>query len=150
MKVGVMFRETFRGSYHRLDTPLDELAADVHLIVHIEDWRRLVREGVARATGTVTLEGLADRAELEGTVRFRLRSEKRVPYDLKFCSERGSAFTLRARREPHPVSPLEVLTNLRFSVYDGDGLEIGRGMARCDLRSDLKKTIASVRLRFAS
>ena len=150
MKVGVMFRETFRGSYHRLDTPLAELAADVHLIVHVDDWRLLVREGIARASGTVTLEGLTDRAELEGTMRFRLRSEKRVPYDLTFRSDDGSSCTLRARREPHPVSPLEVLTNLRFSVYDSAGLEIGRGMVRCDLRSDLKKTLGSIRLRFAS
>jgi hypothetical protein len=150
MKVGVLFRETFRGSYHRLDDPLTELAADVHLIVHLDEWRRLLREGVARAAGTVTLEGLVDRAALEGTVRFRLRSEKRVPYDLAFVAEDRAPYRLRARREPHPVSPLEVLTNLRFSLYDAADREIGRGLVRCDLRSDLKKTLASVRLRLAS
>ena len=149
MKVGLLFRETFRGSFHRLDEPLAERAADLHLVVHLDDWMLLAKERQARVDGSLTLEGIADRREVQGTVRFRLRAEKRIPYDLEFVGDDGKRYRLRGQREPHPVSPLEVITNLRFSIYGEDDQELGRGLVRCDLRSDLKRTLASVRVRLA-
>ncbi len=150
MKVGVLFRETFRGSFHLLDDPFTTRAADVHLIVNIDDWAALAKDGAARLEGTVSLEGIADRVELEGSVRYRLRREKRVPYDFTFVGEGGTGYRFRGQREPHPVSPLEVFTNLRFSLYDPDDHEIGRGLVRCDLRSDLRRLIGSVRAKLVS
>lgn len=150
MKVGVVFRETFHGSYHEMATPLSERAADLNVVVHMDSWRKLLKEGLARVEGTITLEGIADRAAIDGDVRFRLRSEKRVPYDLSFVGDDGKRYRLRGQREPHPASPLEVVTNLRFSVYDEAHGEIGRGLVRCDLRTDLRRALASVRLRVAS
>lgn len=147
MKLGVIFRETFRGSYHTLRDPLDEKAADLHLVIQLQDWSRLMREGVAKATGTLSLEGLADRASIDGNVRYRLRTEKRVPYDLGFVSDDGTPYRIRGQREPHPASPLEVFTSLRFSIYDRSDREVGRGFVRCDLRGDLRRTLASIRLR---
>jgi hypothetical protein len=147
VKVGLQFRETFRGSLHRLDDPLVERAVDLHLVVHLDEWRRLLREASARVEGSLSIEGIADRAELTGTVRYRLRSEKRVPYEFAFSGDDGKRYRLRGQREPHRVNPLEVLTNLRFSLYDGSDGEIARGLVRCDLRTDLRRTVSSVRLR---
>lgn len=143
----VVFRETFRGSYHLLAEPLVEHAVDVHFIVRVTAFRRLLWEGFAQIGGTISLEGLADRAEAKGTVRFRLRSEKRVPYDVTFTGDDQRQYRFRGQREPHPVSPFEVFTNLRFALYDENDVEFGRGLVRCDLRGDLKTLITSVRLR---
>lgn len=150
MKVGVLFKETFRGSFHRLDDPFVERAADVHLIVTIDDWAALAKEGSARLEGTVSLEGLADRVEIEGTVRYRLRREKRVPYDFTFRGDDAHGYRFRGQREPHPLSPLEVFTNLRFALYDPDDHEIARGLVRCDLRADLRRMLGSVRAKLVS
>lgn len=149
--LGVVFRESFRGSYHRIDEALVERAADLHLVVFMNQFRRFVREqDAARVSGSLSIEGLVDRVEVIGTVRFRLRTEKRISYDLSFKAGDGVVYRLRAQREPHPVSPLEVITNLRFSIYDENEHEIGRGLARCDIRTDLKAAVGSLRLRLAA
>ena len=87
---------------------------------------------------------------VQGTLRVRLRREKRIPYDLSFVGNDARAYRLRGQREPHPLRPLEVVTDLRFSLYDSDDREIGRGLSRCDLRADVKRTLASVRLRLGA
>lgn len=143
----VVFRETFRGSYHLLETPLVEGSVDLHFVIHVNRFRRLLAEGFATVGGTVSFQGLADSAEAKGTIFFRLRTEKRVPYDVSFVADDGRTIRFRGQREQHPVNVLEVFTNLRFSLYDDADRELGRGLVRCDLRGDLRRTLASVRLR---
>src|ERR1043165_517008 len=106
MRLGLLFRETFRGSFHRLDDPLPEHAVDIHLLVELAEWRQLARDGIARVEGTATLEGITGSTKVDGSVRFRLRSENRVPYDLSLVSENGTKVRFRGQREPHPANPL--------------------------------------------
>ncbi|MBK6696249.1 MAG: hypothetical protein IPG50_29240 [Myxococcales bacterium] len=149
MRLGLLYKETFRGSYHLIDNPLLERSCDLHLVVCFRTLRD-AGEGLAEVSGTVLLEGLADSSAVQGTLRVRLRREKRIPYDLSFVGNDARAYRLRGQREPHPLRPLEVVTDLRFSLYDSDDREIGRGLSRCDLRADVKRTLASVRLRLGA
>ena len=56
---GFRFKETMRGTFHLLDTPLDERAIEFSIEVDAKGLRRFMKERVARIHGLVNLEGLA-------------------------------------------------------------------------------------------
>jgi hypothetical protein len=79
--LGFFFRETMRGNYYLLETPLVERALEFTLKVETRKLRQFLRTRTCSIAGDVTAEGIAKKAKLEGTLAFR---ERRLPYDFSF------------------------------------------------------------------
>jgi len=134
-----------RGTLWRLDAPTDERAVDVTLEARTGDLRDIPGDRTFRLRGTVHVEGLATRAEAEGTLVFKL-TERRLPYRMRFRGDDGRAFELSGQKEWLPVAPLESVTTLPATLYDEAGQEIGRATLRFDLRQEWWPFLRSFRL----
>ncbi|MCB9603758.1 MAG: hypothetical protein H6720_25855 [Sandaracinus sp.] len=108
MGFGFRFRQTLRGTHHRLSDPGRELPATLDVRVELP-LARLVRRDLGRLSGTFDADGLADAAPLRGTFLLDLLDGK-ITYDFHFTATDGrerrfhgeTAFELR-----HPVRTLE-------------------------------------------
>jgi hypothetical protein len=134
LRPSLSFRETMHGTLWRLDAPTDERALDVTLEARTGDLRDIPGDRTFRLRGTVDVERLATRAEAEGTLVFKLATERRLPYRLRFRGDDGRAYELSGQKEWLPVSPLESVSTLPVTLYDDGGQEIGRATLRFDLR----------------
>lgn len=141
--LGFLFRETMRGNYYLLDRPLDERALEFTLKVEAKKLRAFVRERICAITGTVTVEGIATNAKLEGTLAFR---ERCLPYDFKFRGDDGKTYRLRGQKDFNWFTPAESMSTLPITLLDADDHEIGRATVRFDLRGDTGKLVKSFRL----
>jgi hypothetical protein len=146
LRPGLSFRETMRGTLWLLDAPTQERAVDVTLEARSDDLRGLARDQTFRLRGTVDVEGLATHADAGGTLVFKLATERRLPYRVRFRGDDGRSYELSGQKEWLPVSPIESVTTLPASLYDEDGQEIGRATLRFDLRVDGWHFLTSFRL----
>jgi len=146
--LGFRFRETMRGTYHFLDSPLEERAMEFTLVARTKGFRRFLREQVAEVEGEVTLEGIADAKPLSGTLSFKLH-EKRLPYAFSFKDNAGKVYRVRGQKDFSLVYLADSISTLPLSLYDDADREVGRGLVRFDLRSDTGKLLRSFRLRLA-
>ncbi|WP_394838253.1 hypothetical protein LVJ94_15215 [Pendulispora rubella] len=146
--LGFRFRETMRGTYHLLDTPLDERAMEFTLVARTKGFRRFLREQVAEIEGEVTLEGLATNQPLSGTLSFKLQ-EKRLPYGFSFKDDKGKVRRVRGQKDFSLIYLADSISTLPLSIYDEADREVGRGLVRFDLRGDTGKLLRSFRLRLA-
>jgi hypothetical protein len=145
---GFKFRETMRGTFHRLDSPATDHAIEIALAVEAEDVRRFARDKTWTVTGHIDAEGFAARRAVEGTVQMHLFDEQRVPYRLRFTADDGAAYELRGQKEFFAVAPLESLTVLPASIYDARAEEVARAVLRFDARNEMKPFLRSFRLAF--
>ena len=143
---GFEFSETLRGTYHLLANPLDEQSIDFSIRVEGRGARRFIREKIAEIHGHVTLKGLAENRPLQGTLAFKLVDEQRLSYDFTFEGDDRRPYRLRGQKDWSIFSVADSLSILPATVYDGDGVEIGRALLRFDLRGDTKKLLKSFRL----
>jgi len=143
--LGFLFRETMRGTYYLFDAPLDERAIEFSLVVRSRGIRRFMRDRVASITGEVTLEKLAMRRPLDGTLGLHLR-EGRLPYEFTFQGDDGTGYRFRGQKEYTLLAPAESVSTLPASLYDHEGREIGRSVVRFDLRADTSRFVKSFRL----
>lgn len=146
---GFRFRETMRGSYYRVDAPVEDRAIEIVLTVETTDLRRFARDKTWTVTGHIDAEGLATRRALDGTLEMRLFDERRLPYRCRFTGDDGAAYELRGQKELLPISPIDSLTVLPASIYDANGEEIARVVLRFDARNELRPFLRSFRLAFA-
>jgi len=147
--VGFRFRETMRGTYYLFDAPLDERAIEFSLVVRSRGLRRFARDRVASITGEVTLEKIATRRPLDGTLGLHL-DERRLPYEFTFQADDGTPYRFRGQKEYTLLSPAESVSTLPASLYDVDGREVGRSVVRFDLRADTSRFVKSFRLELSS
>jgi hypothetical protein len=147
---GFSFRETMSGSYWRLDAPADERAITFTIEARAHDLRRFARDKTWRITGTIDAEGLASRRPLEGTLGFRLVDERRLPYRFDFVGDDGERYELSGQKEWSGLAPIESMTLLPASLYDGGGEEMARATLRFDVRSDLGRWMKSFRVHLFS
>ena len=145
LRPSLSFRETMRGTLWRLDAPTDERAVDVTLEARTGDLRDIPGDRTFRLRGTVDVEGLATRAEAEGTLVFKLATERRLPYRVRFRGDDGRAYELSGQKEWLPVAPLESVTTLPATLYDDAGQEIGRATLRFDVRQEWWHFVRSLR-----
>jgi hypothetical protein len=146
MTLGFTFRETMRGSYYLLADPTAERPMTFTLEVRAKGLVAFARDPVARIGGTMSLDGFADDASLEGTLAFRISDQHRLVYDCQFEGGDGRRYRFRAQKELTALAPVESLTTLSGSLYDEASYEIGRATLRFDLRGDLDKLLRSFRL----
>ena len=145
---GFSFRETMSGTYHLLASPTEERAMHFTIAARAADVRRFARERTWRIEGEVDAEGLASQRPLEGTLGFFLLDERRLPYRFTFQGDDGKAYEFRGQKDWTLVAPLESMTVLPGSIFDGEGNEIGRCTLRFDVRNDLGRWMKSFRVRF--
>ncbi len=148
MGIGFAFRQTWRGSYWRLDAPAEEGAVGIAIEAVAADVREFGRSKILRVTGTLDAERLASSQGLEGTIAFRLFDERRVAYHLSFRGDDGHRYDLSGQEEWQKISPIASLTLLPVSIYDDRGDEVARATLRFDLRSDWARWVGSFRLRW--
>lgn len=146
LRPGLSFRETMRGTLWRLDAPTQERAVDVTLEARADNLRELARDRTFRLRGTVDVEGMATRAAAEGTLVFKLATEQRLPYRVRFRGDDGRSYELSGQKEWLAVAPVASMTTLPASLYDEGGQEIGRATLRFDLRVEGWHFLRSFRL----
>jgi len=151
MGLGFEMKESFSGSYYRLDEPLLDHAIQVSLHLGVDGMRRFLRERKVAAEGTVFAEKLAERvpggAPLWGSLTMKLFDEKRIPYDLTFEGDDGRAYRLRGQRDFFVHDAVDSLTMLPASLYDDANVEIGRALLRFDPKTELPTLVKSFRPR---
>ncbi|MDB4936426.1 MAG: hypothetical protein JWP87_3398 [Labilithrix sp.] len=151
MGFGFEMKESFSGSYYRLDEPLRDHAIRISLRLGVDGMRRFLRERKVAAEGTVHAEKLAER-EPEGVPTFgaltmKLFDEKRIPYDLTFEGDDGRVYRLRGQRDFFMHDAVDSLTMLPASLYDDANVEIGRALLRFDPKTELPALLRSFRPR---
>jgi hypothetical protein len=145
---GLSYRETMSGNYWRLDAPTDERAIAFTIEVYARNLVEFARNKTWRVTGTIDAESLASGRQLEGTLSFKLLSERRMPYRLSFVGDDGHRYELRGQREWSGLAPIDSMTILPASLFDNRGEEVARVTLRFDLRADWMAWMKSFRLRF--
>jgi len=144
---GVSYRETLSGIFWRLDAPTEVRRIAFTIEAHAPSLIDLARTRTCRVRGTIDAEGLASGRDLEGTVSFRLFSERRMPYRLSFTGDDGNRYELSGQREWSSLAPIESMTTLPASLLDRTGEEVGRATLRFDVRADGASWLKSFRLR---
>jgi hypothetical protein len=151
MGLGFELRESFSGSYYRLAEPLLDHAIRISLRLGVDGMRRFLRERKVEAEGRVFAEALADRdpngVPLWGSLTMKLFDEKRIPYDLTFEGDDHRMYRLRGQRDFFMHDAIDSLTMLPASLYDHEGVEIGRSLLRFDPKTELPALVRSFRPR---
>jgi hypothetical protein len=144
------FREKMSGSYWRLDAPTDERALSLSFEARVRNLTELAKTRTWTLTGTIDVEGLARQRELEGTLRFALLDERRVPYRFVFRGDDGRRYELSGQKEWTGLAPVSSMTLLPATLLDERDEELARATLRFDLRADGIEWLKSFRLRLRS
>jgi hypothetical protein len=150
MGLGFSFEETMSGSYYLLDAPLAERAISFSIGARVDGMRQFLRDKTARIEGHVSVEGLAERCPLSGTLGLKLFAERRLPYLFTFRGDDGHEYRLQGQKDVTMIALLDTLTTLPASLYDAAGREIGRSVLRFDARQDLTRFLRSWKPRIGS
>jgi hypothetical protein len=135
------------GSYWLLDAPSEERALAMTFEAHASDVADFVRTRTWALAGTIDADGLARRRELEGSIRYALIEERRVPYRLAFRGDDGRRYELVGQKEWMGLAPVASMTVLPATLVDERGEEVARATLRFDLFADLADWVKSFRLR---
>lgn len=144
------FRERMSGSYWLLAAPTEERAITLSFEAHSRDMGEFLRTRTWALAGTIDAEGLAHQREIEGTLRFALIQERRVPYRFVFRGDDGLRYELSGQKEWTGLAPLASMTLLPATLLDDRGEELARATLRFDLRADWAEWMKSFRLRLGS
>jgi len=147
MSPGFRFRETMKGTFHLLSSPVEDRAIRLEAEAHADDLLQFLQDKTWRVEGEIELEGFAERQAVQGTIVFHLIDERRLPYRLTFEGNDGARYELRGQKEWSVAAPLESMVVLPASLYDEHGDEVGRCSLRFDLRNDLASFLKSFRVR---
>jgi hypothetical protein len=143
---GFRYHEMLRGTFHLLDAPTDERAIEVTLVVRAPPPRRISRSSTWELGGEIVVEGIAERAPLQGTLGVKLLDERRLSYRFTFAGDDGRTYEFWGQKDWSPIAPVESMTVLPASIYAEGGDEIARATLRFDLRNDLGAFLRSFRL----
>jgi hypothetical protein len=144
------FRERMSGSYWLLDAPTDERALTLSFEAHATEVGDFLRTRTWTLAGTIDAEGLAQGREVEGTLRFALIQERRIPYRFAFRGDDGCRYELCGQKEWTGLAPVTSLTLLPATLVDDRGGEVARATLRFDLRADVVDWVKSFRLRLGA
>jgi hypothetical protein len=144
------FRERMSGSYWLLDAPTQERAITLDFEAVATDVGQFLRTKTWALEGTIDAEGLARGREIEGTLRFVLIQERRLPYRFAFRGDDGCRYELRGQKEWTGLAPVSSMTLLPATLTGERGEELARATLRFDLRADWVEWMRSFRLRLGS
>ena len=132
--MSLVWRQTLRGSYFRVETPNEVHPCEVALSLCLDRTSLLGRQWRAAATGRLSLDGLADAAMVTGHLDVDLRWPLHGRYDLRFAD-----LQLRANVRPSPLRPIRSLTRFWGSLD-----QAGRTIALLHLHFDLRRDLAEM------
>lgn len=141
--MSLLFTETLRGSYFRVETPDDVRLCEVAVQVRMSRPRALERRFEAVMTGSATFDGLAAAAPIDGQVVFELLRPRRVTYEFTFADQDGKTLRFRGAKHPSLMRPLYSATSLWGSLFDGQQA-IAMIRLHFDLRRDLVAFLQSL------
>jgi nucleoside-diphosphate-sugar epimerase len=107
--------------------------------------RQFARDGLFRIEGRVWAQGLADGRPLTGTIDISWRQKRELAYDFTFAGDDGRQYRFSGRKDVRILRFVETMTTLPGAIYDAAGSEVGRVLARFDLRHDLLALVGSFR-----
>ena len=105
-----------------------------------------LRDGRMVCDGWIQADGLADDRPCAGTLVMPVRS-RYVRIDLAFHGDDGRPYRYRAEKKLTVLHLIRDITTFLGHLEDADGRTIGQSVARFDLRSDVPRLLASLRLR---
>ncbi len=143
---GFEFTETMAGTYHLSGQPSEQRRFSFTVTAHAEDLVRHLRDGMARLTGTLEMEGFADEVPLEGTIEIQPLTKKIIRYEFAFVGNDGEPYRFAGQKDIQYRHLMTSWTTLPGSVYDGRGEEVARARTRFDAKNDLMPWLASFRL----
>jgi hypothetical protein len=144
--LGVTFRETLDGSWHRPAQPADERRCAIDVTVVVPHVLEFLGNTVAEIRGRVTLEGLASDREFKGTLGIgAIVRERRLPYAFSFIGDDGRSYRFDGAKEVDALRLPRSITSLGAYVFDQDGEEVGRVILRAELRDELLGFLKSLR-----
>ena len=138
------FSETMRGTL-RLEGESRERACAFTVDVASRPLAQLASLREAHLRGTMDLDGVATRRPAEGTLGLDLARTRRIPYALTFVDDRGRTLRLSGEKTLRARSLLRSMTVLPVTLETDEGVVLGRGELRFDLR-DLPSFVGSARL----
>lgn len=139
--MGLSFEETMRGTWYLVGEPDEIRPCEFTVSAHLADLVSFVRGGLTTLRGSVTLDGLATRRPLEGTLEIApLR--RRIRYAFTFSDDAGRALAFRGAKVPSPLRPVRTMTVLHGSVFEGDKV-VARALLHFDIRRDLAPMLQS-------
>jgi len=140
------FTETMAGTYHMTGQPSDQRRFSFTVTAQAQDGVRFARDGLARLTGTLEMEGFADEVPLEGTIEIQPITRKIIRYEFAFVGNDGEPYRFAGQKDIQFRHLLASWTTLPGSVYDGRGDEVARARTRFDVKNDLMPWLASFHL----
>lgn len=136
--MSLVWRQTLRGSYFRVETPDEVHPCEIVLDLSLgrppprgQRWR-------AQASGRLSLDGLVDEVAVVGHLDISLRWPLHGRYDLGVGD-----MQLRASLRPSPLRPVRSLTRFWGSLDQG-GKTIALLHLHFDLRRDLVEMMQSL------
>lgn len=142
MPVGFELEQRLAGTYHRLDSPGQELPLTLTLRIRVPGVSRLVLTPKAELSGTIDAEGLVT-GPIEGSLELKPAARKLV-YDFRFMGDDGRPRRFHGEMELEARRPVATLTNLPGRIFD-DSEEEARVLIRMPLGEELLELIKSVR-----
>ena len=122
-QVEVSFHESLRGTWRP-----DGTEADAHMALELDSAapsaQTLLDTGEMRASGMLSLHGLAEHAELQGERHVDWDSG-RIDLRLRFTGDDGKPYLLVGGWTPHPLPEAEPF---RFRLEAGDGTPAGHAV----------------------
>jgi hypothetical protein len=144
----VSFRLALRGSYFLLDAPGDERPLTLTLEAHARPLRSLVKGPSFGLGGEIDARGFADRRPLDGTLAWAVVVPTGVlRYHFSFSSNEGRPCRFTGKSILVPGARLDSVSSLSGSLFDVGGVEIGRLLARFDLRRESASFLRSWRVK---
>lgn len=131
-QIGFRFEENMYGSYHLVREPGAERRFAFHYEVASRELWRTLRSGRAEATGWVEAEGLAAHAELVGFIVIKPLVARFIRYEFDFRGDDGTSYHYAGEKTIRHLHPLRTWTTLPGALYDAEGEEIARSLARFD------------------
>lgn len=145
MRRGFEFTETMSGTYQLTGKPGESRKFAFTVTARADDALRHVKDGLARLTGTLEMEGFADEVPLEGTIEIAPLTKRIIRYEFAFVGNDGEAYRFAGQKDISLRDLKNSFTTLPGAVYDGRGEEVARAQSKFDVKNDLMSWLASFR-----
>ncbi|MDV6014210.1 hypothetical protein [Haloechinothrix sp. LS1_15] len=142
------FSEVMAGEGTLADSPV-RLPCHVDLDVEVPGLLHPGSDVHAALSGQVTLPGIAQGAEAEGTIHIAPLVRRRIRYQLDFTADDGSPLHLDGWKSVSYARPLRSMTTLPATVTDSSGTVVAEVLLRFSLTRHLLPMLRSVRIRRA-
>ncbi len=145
LKAGFKFQETMAGTYHLLKKPEEERHFSFSAMATVDNVMRYMRDMTATLDGTLEMEGFADHVRIEGTLEMNPLFGRVLRYQFTFVGNDGKTYRFAGQQDIRLFDLPTSMTTLPGSIYDDDGTEVAKVMAKFNLDTDFLPFLMSWR-----